>query len=299
MNLTADLPARLRAARERRGLSVPQAADDLRVDPRIIEALESGEFANLGAPVYAKGHLRKYAALLGIPNADVAEMIGQLDAPVPEQVNPEMAIRIAAGARFGGRSSKRPVVGVALLAMLVGGVLWWKPWRLRLGERSIPAVPQAIAPTSAQGPRADASPPRVDAPPAQATGDAVHPPRTPAAGAVPVPGSATRVAPAGTPVAGGELALQFTFTADCWVDVRDAQGRPIFQAVARAGSSRTLSGRAPFTVILGHAAGVALRIGDRPVEIPPTLVSGNVARFVIGADGAIGAFSTGSPQPPP
>ena len=282
MNLTADLPARLRAARERRGLSVPQAADDLRVDPRIIEALESGEFANLGAPVYAKGHLRKYAALLGIPDADVAEMIGQLDAPVPEQVNPEMAIRIAAGARFGGRSSMRPALGVALLAVLIAGVLWWKPWRLRFGERPIPAVP-ATAP-------AEASPPTsAEVPPAPAAGDSTHPAGTPAPG----------VAPAMAPAAGGALALQFTFTADCWVDVRDARGTLLLHGVARAGSSRTLSGRAPFTVVLGHAAGVALRIGDRPVEIPASFLSGNVARFVVGADGAVGALPAGSPRPSP
>ncbi len=155
MSIAADLPERLRAERERRGLSRQQAADALRLDPRIIDALESGEFENLGAPVYAKGHLKKYAALLGIPNADLAEMIGQMDVSVPEQVNPEMAVRIAAGTRFGGRSSKRPVVGVAL------------------------------------------------------------------------------------------------------------------------------------------------RIDDRPVEIPPAFVSGNVARFVVGADGAFGALSAGSPRPPP
>ena len=303
MSVAADLPERLRAERERRGLSRQQAADDLRLDPRIIDALESGEFENLGAPVYAKGHLKKYAALLGIPNADLAEMIGQMDVSVPEQVNPEMAVRIAAGARFGGRSSKRPVVGVALLAVLIGGVLWWKPWRLRFGERMIPAVPRATAPTSAQ-------PPRTDAPPAPAAGDATHAtetPAAPAASAVPGPGSAIGVAagvspgvaPAGAPAAGGALALQFAFAADCWVDVRDGRGTPLFQGVARAGSSRTLSGRAPFTVILGHATGVALRIDDRPVEIPPAFVSGNVARFVVGADGAFGALSTGSPRPPP
>ena len=32
----------------------------------MIEAIEANRFAALGAPVYAKGYLRKYAALLGL-----------------------------------------------------------------------------------------------------------------------------------------------------------------------------------------------------------------------------------------
>src|SRR6516165_3407766 len=57
--------ARLRSAREKRGLTVLQAAEKLHVDARVLEALESQDFAALGAAVYARGHLRRYAELLG------------------------------------------------------------------------------------------------------------------------------------------------------------------------------------------------------------------------------------------
>jgi cytoskeleton protein RodZ len=56
----------LREERIRRKLSVQQAAEDLHLDVRSVEALESNNFQALGAPVYAKGHLRKYALLLGL-----------------------------------------------------------------------------------------------------------------------------------------------------------------------------------------------------------------------------------------
>lgn len=286
MSDAVDLPERLRAERERRGLSVQQAADDLRLDPRVIAALESGEFANVGAPVYAKGHLKKYAALLGIPSADVTAMIGQLDVPVPEQVNADMATRIAAGARFGGRSSKRPAVGVALLAVLIAGVLWWKPWRWGAGERAIPAAFPVAADANPARPAAERSP---AASGTSAPGPAAEPPAP----------LATATPPTTAPAANAAVALQFTFTADCWVDVRDARGTLLFQGIAPAGSSRRFNGRAPFTVTLGHAAGVTLRIGDRPVAIAPSFVSGNIARFVVGADGALSAVPAGSAQPSP
>ena len=53
--------ARLRAAREKRGLTLLQAAERLHLDVRVVEALEAGDFAALGADVYVRGHLRRYA----------------------------------------------------------------------------------------------------------------------------------------------------------------------------------------------------------------------------------------------
>ncbi len=54
----------LRRERERRMLSLQRAAEDLHLDTVTVEAIESDRFQALGAPVYAKGHLRKYATLL-------------------------------------------------------------------------------------------------------------------------------------------------------------------------------------------------------------------------------------------
>jgi cytoskeleton protein RodZ len=57
--------ARLQAAREKQGLSQQQCAERLYVESRVIAALESEQFATLGGGVYARGHLRRYVALLG------------------------------------------------------------------------------------------------------------------------------------------------------------------------------------------------------------------------------------------
>src|ERR1700729_3485815 len=61
----AGIGARLRAARERRGLTTLQAAEKLHVDARALESLEAENFAALGADVYVRGHLRRYAELVG------------------------------------------------------------------------------------------------------------------------------------------------------------------------------------------------------------------------------------------
>lgn len=65
----AEIGKQLRAARERMGLGVAQAAEQLHVDENVIHAIESGKFQALGPPVYVRGHLRHYAELVGEPAA--------------------------------------------------------------------------------------------------------------------------------------------------------------------------------------------------------------------------------------
>jgi cytoskeleton protein RodZ len=66
--------ARLRAAREHKGLTMLQAAEKLHVDARVLEALEAEDFAALGADVYVRGHLRRYADLVGERPEELQEL---------------------------------------------------------------------------------------------------------------------------------------------------------------------------------------------------------------------------------
>ncbi len=65
MTATDSIGEHLRGARERLGLGVIQVAERLHVDVAVIEALENDQFAQIGPPVFVRGHLRHYAQLLG------------------------------------------------------------------------------------------------------------------------------------------------------------------------------------------------------------------------------------------
>src|ERR1700689_516909 len=72
MTLAAALPGpTLKAERERRGLSAQKAADEMHLDRWVIEGLEADDYQRIGPTVYAKGHWMKYAALLGLPAAEI------------------------------------------------------------------------------------------------------------------------------------------------------------------------------------------------------------------------------------
>jgi hypothetical protein len=73
----AGIGEALRSTRERRGLSIDQVAQDTRISPRFLEALEAEQFHELPAPVYVRGFLRSYANYLRIePQPLLDQLIG-------------------------------------------------------------------------------------------------------------------------------------------------------------------------------------------------------------------------------
>lgn len=85
--------ALLRQEREQRGLTVQQVSEELHLDAWLVEALEQNRFLALGAPVYAKGHLRKYAVLLGLPPELILTRYQEIaEPPPPPQLPPREAL---------------------------------------------------------------------------------------------------------------------------------------------------------------------------------------------------------------
>ena len=64
----------LHTARERKGVDLARAERETKIRARHLMALESGDIADLPAPVYAKGFLRNYSTYLGL---DAEEMLAR------------------------------------------------------------------------------------------------------------------------------------------------------------------------------------------------------------------------------
>ncbi len=271
---------RLKAERERRGLSAQKAADELHLDGWVIDALEAEDYERVGPSVYAKGHLKRYAALLGLPAAEI--MAGyETRSQAPRTPPPTANVRLRTDTPAVSNLPWPQIVGSLAILLLVVGVLWWKPWHHR-GAAPVITAPAAAAPRGALTVAA-----------AEAT-------RSVAAAALPsigTPAAATvAAAPAGAPavpaegdvVAGaGRARIRLSFSADSWVDIHDALGRRTFAGKGRANTVRTVAGPAPMRVYLGFASGVQLEVNNRTVAIGPQFLAGDVARFEAGADGIL------------
>jgi len=112
--------ARLRAGREKLGLTVLQVAERIHTDPKIVEAIEAENYEALGAPVYARGHIGHYAELVGESGSE----LNQLYSRQSKVAQPDLTRIVKAPA--GTNSSKLVAPALLVIAVFaVAGAIWW------------------------------------------------------------------------------------------------------------------------------------------------------------------------------
>ncbi|MDP2574758.1 cytoskeleton protein RodZ [Vibrio penaeicida] len=72
--------------------------------------------------------------------------------------------------------------------------------------------------------------------------------------------------------------VSMSFSADCWIQVKDAEGKVLATGVKKAGHQLSLSGKAPYSVILGAPEGVSMTFAGEAVDLSG-YTAGKVARF--------------------
>jgi cytoskeleton protein RodZ len=218
----AGIPGKtLQAQREAMGWSVEQVADQLKLAPRQVVALEAGDYASLPSPAVTRGFVRAYAKLLKI---DAAPLVAKIEMNMPPEAQagatasiPRREQRPASfsQSRFpiGGKRNKIPVglIAGAIAVIAAGAALWHfglipgSQQRPEANDGAVietpvapstngatPAAPATTAPDSLQNP----SVPLISVP--APAGEGTTPPAAPGA----APGTAPATAPAtGAPAA--------------------------------------------------------------------------------------------------
>lgn len=270
------LGERLRSARKARAISLERIAEALNLDESVVLHLEEERFDEFGAPVFARGHLRAYARLVGLPTEVVLQAYDEVAPSAPSlpavERRPRRSVTI------------NPLVwGIAALVLLLGGVLTLYVLQDE-DAASPPLVPEREVPQPGPAPVSAEQPAEPER--ANEVVDAVAPPPV---GAVDEPGPEALPAPAppaesvARPPAEG-IRLGLNFREESWVEISDANGRLLF-GLQRPGQ-REVSGEPPFRVLIGNAAGVDLSVNGEPYPVPASGVTGKVARFEIRAAAA-------------
>jgi cytoskeleton protein RodZ len=242
------LGARLRSAREARGLTTLQAAEKLHVDARILEALEAEDFAALGAAVYVRGHLRRYAELIGEQYAELQSLYSAAT-PAPDLTRIPHHVPPA-------RSSRLVVFALLILVgIAVFGVVWW----LLTLPAAKPQPVSAELPADAPNPPVSASAARLMTAVAAQSGS----------------GAATA----------GEAQLALKFSEVTWVAVYDGAGRRLDEGFNAPDTTRTLTGAPPLKVVIGNADGVAVRLNGQKVALEGLVHRDGTARFLLDGSG--------------
>ncbi|MBD8514349.1 cytoskeleton protein RodZ [Photobacterium sp. WH77] len=72
--------------------------------------------------------------------------------------------------------------------------------------------------------------------------------------------------------------LQLTFNGDCWIDIRDANGKQLDTGIKSSGDVVSIEGQAPFKIVLGAPSVVTMSFKGEPVDLSG-YPAGRVARL--------------------
>ncbi|SHM80059.1 cytoskeleton protein RodZ [Pseudomonas asturiensis] len=136
-------------------------------------------------------------------------------------------------------------------------------------QNATPVVPAPTvnAPAHTQAPAATATPPATTA-------------QTPSVAPV-VPSMPTTPAEQPAPMVAGAGQVNVQFTADCWTQVTDGNGKVLVSGLKRKGESLDVNGKPPLTLRLGFARGAQVSYNGQPVDVAP-FTSGETARLKLG-----------------
>jgi cytoskeleton protein RodZ len=312
--------ARLKRAREARELTLQEVADTLNLSAKTVSLLESEAWSALPRPAFTRGYLRTFARLVGedpdrILDAYTAAVGGDADA-----VNLKRADLEGRGITEVIHKQPGTVLsGAVLAAALVTGIVLWAVWpdesartravspSLRPPASAPPAspgtaaasrssardavqtarneaaaaapLPTEPAPSASQFPTSPVAPPVTDETASTATAF-THDidPDNEEVSTIIEDVATTRVKRI---TAEGDDLLTFTFSGDCWVEVKNGEGENLYSDLGRSGDVLELVGEAPFRLRLGFAPGVELAFNHERVALAPH-TRNNIASIVLG-----------------
>jgi cytoskeleton protein RodZ len=308
-----ELGAVLRAEREKRGLSIEDAANHLKIGARLLRALEAGDSASLPHLAYTTGFIRSYSAYVGLSAEEISAALSALEAENEEaliQQTPLPDVTLAPRRNF------KPFLSVFVVLLLgIGVYLVWQHGALdvltsqtrrqaqpapmqspdnaetppvgtearNLGReaRQSGTAGQPAAAATDSGPQAgrSAAPAASSAQRGETAGAQAPAPAAPAT----TPGTAgpaAVAAPAATSAATsaqtpvtGPHKVIITATEECWVH-SNADHTDTRQFSLRKGDTFALTFTKSLELKLGNAGGVRLRYDGE--ELPPVGATGQV-----------------------
>ncbi|BDA13286.1 XRE family transcriptional regulator [Aeromonas caviae] len=280
----------LRNAREQLGWTREQVASRIHLRLTLIAAIEADTYDKHTSHTFIRGYLRAYAKLVGIPEETILAAYEKLGLTPPDNIDMQSFSRRS---RQQANDSRLKVVTWLVILVLIGlSVAWW--WqstaRRSAGDDALAATEMGATvntPEANVAPAVEVAEPVLPAAsdavstqvvvsgatatlPVVATDDSAAVP-TDVSGAVSTAESTT-TEPAKAPQ------LKMSFTADCWLDVKDANGKTLFSGLKKANDELVLEGPEPLRFIIGAPMAVNLEYQGKSFDMS-RYNNGRTARF--------------------
>lgn len=281
----------LKQKREALGLSQKQVADRLRLRVAIIRNIEDNQFDSDLVATFTRGYLRSYAKAVGLSAAEVVKAYEVHYVIEPQEQKMQS---FSKKTKRDQHDSRIMLITWVIVLVIIGmSSLWW--WQNNQHNNFTSSSERSSLVTEQTNPQSTSADPILDQLPtvsdltvsnevsaveqAEEEESPVNDSRVePILEAEP---SITPATTENTPVNADESnLLSMTFSADCWIQVKDVTGKTLSTGVKKAGQSINVRGETPISVILGAPEGVSVTFASEPVDLSG-YTSGRVARFTL------------------
>ena len=242
---TRTVGARLKEAREKRGVSLRQLANSTRISVMSLEALECSDLSRLPGGIFTRAFIRAYAQEVGLdPDRTIQDFIAELPPDAASATAHPAAVED--GEKL---ESDRKAVATAIRLILV----------------SIPIVALVICFGTHRPEELPESTPQAVADPAAESAASLAATAT----------DETAPAPAALLAQASRLTMEIAPKAACWVSVT-VDGEPTFSGLMNPRDKRQISAQDEILVTVGDAGAFAYRLNGsegKPLGAPGEVVS--------------------------
>ncbi|WP_366523245.1 helix-turn-helix domain-containing protein [Janthinobacterium sp.] len=294
----------MKAQREALGWPVEQVADQLKLAPRQVIALEAGDMAALPNLAVVRGFVRAYAKVVRLDAAPLVAMIEVHPAPAQDPAAP---VRREISATFSEsrfpsmtqRSSNQTPLWIAgAVAVVVAAAfgaykLGYVPASLVSSHAEKETAHADVGPveTTLIKPGQDLTPvqtpsvPLISVPPPPGNDTQTGAPASaaasaPAAAPAVEPATTAAVTPPAAAVAVGANTLVLKVEQDSWVEIRRPGSTPLISRMVKAGSTETFDIAGPATLVVGKPGAVQATLRGAKLDLP-TVAGGTISRVSI------------------
>ena len=279
----AELGEKLRLAREKRGFSIGEVAERLKLPARQIEGLESGNYEGLPELVFVRGFLRTYGRFLELDEKEVATY---LDRIMPQERTNVYAVERQKTQSLNyqqtevRKSFPKWILGVLALAAIAGGVYAWQSKSNAENEKQ---VNTNVGLNEVAAPNLDASNVSVVAMSSEPV-QAVQASSVDATASAPAAAASAPVVIASDVqsqgVAADELVIKVRYRSN--LVIKDKDGQFVINRIVPAGSEHRFQGGAPYDVWIGYAIGATANYGGSDIAVSKNMVSAKTSSFKAG-----------------
>ena len=258
----------LREARLAQGISIQEVSDNIHLKLVVIENIEQGVLDKHISTTFMRGYIRCYARYLKISERDVLAAYNAQYADCEQQAELQSFSRRTKHEAHDNRLMlvSYGIIGFMLIVFLI--------WGFQRNDVAVVVPAPELSVELASVPLSPPLPVRADTvdavnSTAEVENTAIDPSAQPPTVITPV----AELLPVMQPI-------QLNFAGDCWVQIKDSQGKTLVIGIQHAGKQLQLQGQAPLHITLGAPEQVSLRFAGDDIDLSK-FKQGRVAKFTL------------------